>query len=111
MVEYVPSDEKKLLQIYIESQYLFRLWAYSGLSKEKYYYYVNRIYFNTPLYEIKLEDPLESIDLESGEKYYVALDLLSERSRKKISVKYIGNPIDELYEIKEKIIQMMLSQI
>ena len=80
MVEYVPSDEKKLLKISKESQYPFRLGDYGGLSKEKYYYYVNRIYFDIPLYEIKLDDPLENIELESGEKYYVALDLFSERS-------------------------------
>ena len=54
------------------------------------------ISIKTP-YGIELNDPLKDIQIEEGEKYYVAL-FLSPYQTIYLTVKYYTNPIDQLNE-------------
>ena len=108
LIEYNPQEEKKTIQIFIESNEAYYLYAYGGPSQGYYSYYSPEQYItikNHPIYAIKLDDPLKDFNLDEDiEKYYITL--IIERSREKqeikLSVKYYSNPLDDLYELVDE---------
>ena len=83
LIEYNPQEEKKTIQIFIESNEAYYLYAYGGPSQRYYSYYSPEQYItikNHPIYAIKLDDPLKDFNLDEDiEKYYITL--IIERSR------------------------------
>ena len=104
LIEYVKNENnKKILEILVNSNMPYKLYTYGGLSKDNYFYYSKDGQFtNYKLnYAIKLEDPLKDLQIESGEKYYIALVITKSNPNQeiKLTTKYYGHPIEELYEI------------
>ena len=104
LIEYVKNeDNKKTLEIFLNSNMPYQLYAYGGPSKNNYFYYSKDSQFtNSELnYAIKLDDPLKDLQMESDEKYYIALVTTKSNPNQEIrlTTKYYGHPIEELYEI------------
>ena len=108
LIEYSPNEENKIIQINLKSDYDFSFGAYGGFSKDNYFYYSDYYYpnnyFKVLNYEINLNNPLEDVELEQNEKYYISLMFTTtqDSQRINISVKYIHNPIEGLYENIDK---------
>ena len=105
LIEYIPQENKKNLEIFLSSNDNFKLATYGGPSKDIYFYYSSHIkdYDQKGIknYFIKLEYPLKNIKyLENNEKYYLSLifEKTKENQEIRISYYYNSNPIDDLYE-------------
>ena len=108
LIEYSPKEENKFIQINLKSDYEFSFGAYGGFSKDIYFYYSDYYYPNNYFrvfnYVINLNNPLEEAELEQNEKYYIPLMFTTTQAAQRIniSVKYIHNPIEKLYENIDK---------
>ena len=104
LIEYIPSnDNKKNLEIYLQSKDNINIGVYGGLSKDNYFYFSNNIInnnYNVKYYFIKLNNPLKDIQLESNEKYYITLifNKINPEQEIKISLTNYENIIETLYE-------------
>ena len=101
LIEYNPPEEnKKVIQIYVESNEKFNIYTYGGPSREQFFYY-SFIPYEVSNYAIKLKDPLKDLALEDGEKYYISVMTYPQKDNQeiRITVKYENNPIEDLYEI------------
>ena len=103
LIEYSPKNENNSnLEIYLNSNNVFKLSAYGGISKNTnfYYYPSDMLGPNTNNYFIKLNNPLKNVVLEENEKYYISLifEKKEENQEIKLSYYYNTNPIDDLYE-------------
>ena len=118
LIEYSPQDDKKIMQIYIKSNNGFSFGGYGGFSKDNYFHYSNfyypNNYFNVLNFSINLYNPLKDVEIEENEKYYVSLIFTKTQKEQSIfiNVKYIRNPIEELYEnIDEFYINNVISNL
>ena len=119
IIEYIPQEKEKNLEIFLSSDNDFKISAYAGPSKEIYFYYSSHVQDLNPKlikkYFIKLDNPMKKIKyLEENEKYYLSLifEKTKENQEIKLSLHYNSNPIDDLYEdLTEDYINSVISNL
>ena len=119
LIEYIPQEQEKNLEIFLNSDDDFKVYVYGGPSKEFYFYYSSHIkdyqLQTIKKYFVKLENPLKNIKyFEENEKYYLSLifDKTKENQEINISLYYNSNPLDDLYEnLEEDYINSVISNL
>ena len=119
LIEYLPQNENKNLEIFINSDDDFKISAYGGPSKDIYFYYsthANTNYLkNVKKYFIKLENPMKNIKyFEEDEIYYISLIFYKSKENQEIKLSYYynSNPLYDLYEdLEEDYINNVISNL
>ena len=119
LIEYLPKNEKKNLEIFLSSNDDFKVYSYGGPSKDIFFYYSSHIkdfqVKGIKKYFIKLENPMKNIKyFEEDEKYYLSLmfDKTKANQEIKLSYYYNSNPIEDLYEdLEEDYINSVISNL
>ena len=117
LIEYLEQSKEQDLEIYLTSNDDFKIKAYSGPSKDIYFYYSKHteVQKGVKKYYIKLEDPLKNIKyFEDDEIYYLSLmfEKTKENQEIKLSYYYVSNPLEDLYEdLEEDYINSVISNL
>ena len=121
LIEYIYDEqsENKNIEIYLSSSSYYQLSVYAGPTKSPYFYYSKRADpqysdFWTNTYQIKLNNPINNIIFEEGEKYYISIFIKKRTDDQVINLTYYynNNPIEDLYEnLSESYITDLISNL
>ena len=119
LIEYIYDEQNKNIEIYLSCNGYYQLSVYAGPTKSPYFYYSKKADpqysdFWTNNYQIKLNYPINNIQFEEGEKYYISIFIKKRSDDQVINLTYYynNNPIEDLYDnLTESYITDLISNL